>query len=100
VGPEQKEAVAVIQDDAITVLRGHIVEPAADCGVCVSRGPEEELGDVEVEEVEEQAGQRGREEVQQTASVDDGMPGLADAASRREAMWRKAAEEGHQHVLG
>jgi hypothetical protein len=89
VGPEEKEVVAVVLDDGILVTRPwHVfMELAADHGAAVPRRwPEEELGEVEVVVVDEEAGKRGREEIQQTENVDGGLPGLADAARRREVV--------------
>ena len=54
-------------DDSVILFRGGghvVVELAADDGGAVSRGPEEELGEIEVLVVDEEACQREREEIQ------------------------------------
>jgi len=52
-------------------------------------------------EVDEDAGQRAREELraQQAVGVDDGAPRLADAPGRGQAARRQAAEDAREHVL-
>jgi hypothetical protein len=57
-------------------------------------GAGEELGQTQHAEVDEYAGQREREELgaQQPVPVDDGVPGLADAAAHGQAARRQAAE--------
>jgi hypothetical protein len=86
-----------MQDGCIVVLReGHVMHLATDGGVPVSRGTEEELGEIEIAVVDEEAGQRGPEGIQQAESVDEGVPGLAGAASCREAVRRKAVEDGDE----
>jgi len=99
---EQHKAVAVAADGDVR----RVAEVVVAGDGCRRRTPgrhaaREELGAPEHVEIDEDAAQRVRQEVraQQPAVVDDGAPGLADAAGRGEAAGCQAAEHGRQHVL-
>ncbi len=80
----------------------HVVKLAADCRGRWRRRAGEEFWEPEVIEVDEDAGEREREEIraQQAAVVDGGPPGRADAPCGGEAAWWEAAEDVSEHVVG
>jgi len=101
---EQEQAVAVTAqvdvEHALVVGSEEAVEVAADRGA--RPGPGEEGREAGAGDQEEDAPQRERQEVraQQTAAVDDGAPGSADAAGQGEVARRQAAENVRQEVFG
>ena len=88
----------MVHDDCIASAVGQVVvEFGADHGRC-RRGAGEELREVMVVKVDEDAGQRERDEVHDAAGVHDGAPGAVNAPCSGEVTRTKSTEDIGEQV--